>query len=222
VRQIGSYVVVIEDGPAAGNECEFIGDTGRPLAGEPFELDGLLYVVAEVLHKEDIEARTTMRYSFVRVRLRFAGQAVALSPDDEDEAPTGVLPFAPPVGGGRITTLFPPSLVAALVVAGYGEQKVAFRFGQRRLAQLRRDRWIAASPRALWRLSRRAKRMMFAAMDFASGLTDDELIWPSFAALPPSPEPRPSSALQESARDASLQVQSPRPVLRLVRGELAP
>lgn len=219
MRQIGSYIVVIEDGPAAGQEHEFIGDTGRPLAGEPFELDGLLYVVAEARHREDTEARTTMRYSFVRVLLRFAGHAVALPSDGDDERTT-VLPFAAPADGRRTSTLLPPSLVAVLVVAGYGEQKVAFRLGRRRLAQLRRGRWIAAEPAALWRLSRRAKRFMLAAVDFGLGLTDDELTWSSSA--PSQPALRPWSVPQELDQAASRRVRSGPPALRLVPTELAP
>ncbi|MCU1282230.1 MAG: hypothetical protein JWM53_5776 [bacterium] len=213
MRQIGSYVVVIEDGPAAGQQHEFIGDTGRPHAGEPFELDGLLYVVVEARHQEDTDAHTTMRYSFVRILLRFAGQAAALSTDG-DEAPTTVLPFAGPVDGPRTTTLLPPSLVAVLVVAGYSEQKVAYRLGKRRLAQLRRGRWVAADPGTLWRLSRRAKRFMLEAANFALELTDDELTWSSSSPL--QPELRPWSVLQDLHLDASRRVRSQPPALRLV------
>lgn len=219
MRQIGSYIAVIEDGPAAGQQHEFIGDTGRPMGGEPFELDGLLYVVVEARHMEDTEARTTMRYSFVRVLLRFAGQIVARPGDGDDEATT-VLPFAAPTDGQRTTALLPPSLVAVLVVAGYGEQKVAYRLGRRRLAQLRRGRWIAAEPATLWRLSRSAKRFMLAAVDFGLRLSDDELTWSS--CVPSRRELQPWSVLQESTRDASPQAPSPRPALRLVPAELAP
>lgn len=216
--QIGGYVVVVEEGPTAG-EYEFIADTGHPIAGQKVEIDGLVYVVDDVCFREDTEARTATRRSFARVRVRPVGQGDRVTPPDLDK-PT-VLPFVPPPAGGRSTAILPPSLVAVLVVAGYAEQKVSYRVCTRRLAQLRRcgANWVSVRPRELWRLSRLAKRYMFEAATLAAELRDEELIWPSCALAPAvEPELRPWSVLQELHQGSSPPARSARPALRLVSG----
>ena len=212
--QIGGYIVVVEGSPTP-KEYELIGTAGHPVVGEELVLESANYLVTRVSHEEDEEARTVARYTYPRVFVRVAGKRRQVPSTDDDVA---VVPFAAPPKGSRWTaSIFPPSLVAVLVAAGYAEQKLAYRAGSRQLAQLRRcgGRWMTLTPRDLWRLSRRAKRFMLDATAFAAALSDEELTWSSSSGMAASASGG-SSFPQELYQDALRPSRSARPVLRLV------
>ena len=222
---IGGYVVVIENGSEVV-EHELIADAGHPNVGERIVLDSATYAVVAVQHEEDRDSHASARHTYARVFLRPIDPVPGMrAPRPDGDAPSAILPFVVPSSASRCA-LLPSSLVAVLVVAGYSEQKMVYRTGRRRVAQLLRagDRWMAMDGAEAWRLSRLAKRQLHAAIRFALALAgapdatldatlDDDRVAtsPSVAPASSSPPPAPGPRSLPPARSAP-------PALRLVLG----
>jgi hypothetical protein len=212
--QIGGFAVVIcdEDGHEIGRYDKG-GTGGFPGLGQKVCIEDVDYVVVDVRHVDDEDRGGSFSYPKVYVRRLDAGALHRREPDPDRG--TVVLPFSPPHGA---STIFPPSVLATLIVAGYSEQKIAFESSRRHVARIIRcgGRWTLIEPRDLRLLSRRAKRYMLEAVFFF--LTDAEATWLSSmaeqaelrlaeAAEPDQPTNGPGSAPQPVSR---------RPILRLV------
>ncbi len=220
---IGGYIVVIGSGSEV-IEHELIADAGHPNVGERIVLDGATYVVVAVQHEEERDSHASARHTYARVFLRPLDSRRAPRPRPDGDAPSAILPFVAPPGVDGCAIL-PPALVAVLVVAGYSEQKMVYRTGRRRVAQLLRagDRWMALNGADAWRLSRLAKRQLHGAIRFALTLAgghgpavddDGATTLPCAAPARAAAPPRSPTAGPETAPPA----RSARPALRLVPG----
>jgi len=209
--QIGGYVLV-----TSREEIDLVATSRAPQVGEEITFESTRYRVSRVEHVEDPDVRATARYTYPRVYVLPVGESA--SPDETGAKRSTtplILPFAAPSSSGPHTSpIFPPGLVAVLVVAGYGTQKVQFRCARRECAELVRSGrgWLVISPDEAWRLSRLAKKYMLEAEAFGSRLPAST--WPSFfEGLPAS-----LSRQRQAARGAP----SRRPTLHLVSAAPAP
>jgi hypothetical protein len=196
------YVLVLprDDGESARELCR-TATTGHPVAGDEIVVDGRVYVVERVRHQDDAEASASDRvYTVAHLFLRACAGGPGRAPSPE-ASPPEVLPFRPPTPGGDraiASDILPATLVALLVACGYREQASRFRTGRRVTARLVRagHGWLVdgATPAAMWRLSRRAKRCygeaaeLIARVPLTSSCATGA---PARAAAPSSPAARP-------------------------------
>jgi hypothetical protein len=226
----GDYVVVVEE--RTGVELARVTLTAegtRPLVGEEVVLRGEVYAVRKVRHVPNAGTYSSRESTIAEVIVRHAGgpRPSPFPGSPERSSPTKtrgiVLPFSPPPANRPVTSFYlPPSLIAALVGAGYAQQETVYARARAGacLFDDGRGRWAVtdvSDPRAL------ATRAAKAAADLAV------FIHEQLAGREPiafvngrytnnvAPERAPSTAPTLDDREGRTQDDRRPPTLRLVR-----
>jgi hypothetical protein len=185
--RIGEYRIVIQN--MTGEilaQVDRTTATGHPAVGEEIMLDNHVYVVERVRHQDDPDARSTRRYTAPCLFVRRRDGVVHGRRKDAHRAPR-VLPFMGPRRRhlrGLSSVIFPPSLVAILVAAGYDAQLRHFQRLSRGGARLSRagQGWFVEageSPSDALSLAREARKQRRRAEQLLCRLAACAPPWPA-------------------------------------------